>query len=196
MSDQGAQKKPGLHSSPPPARPRQEPSAAGRGPQDDQDALQSTGGAEVDSADDTAAARMGELEDQRLRALADLDNARKKCADQISRTETDTRARVARLWLPVVDNLERALSHADADPASIVAGVQTVHDQAMSVLEQLGFARRDDLGSRFDPALHEAVAARADPSAAAGSVVGVIRPGYGDKDSQLRPAQVIVARSE
>jgi molecular chaperone GrpE len=195
MSDQGAHQEPGLHSSPPPARPRQAPSAAGSGPHDDQDAWPGTGAAEVDSAD-TAAARMAELEDQRLRALADLDNARKKCADQIARTEADTRTRAARLWLPVVDNLERALSHAEADPASIVAGVQAVHDQAMSVLEQLGFARRNDLGARFDPALHEAVAARADPSAADGSVVEVIRPGYGDKDSQLRPAQVIVARSE
>ncbi len=136
---------------------------------------------------DDAAARIAELEDQRLRALADLDNAQKRCAGLISRTEAETRARVASLWLPVVDNLERALDHAQADPASIVAGIQAVRAQAMSVLDQLGFTRRHDLGARFDPARHEAIATRADPSAADGSVVEVVRPGYGEGDSQLGP---------
>lgn len=146
--------------------------------------------------EEAATARIAELQDQRLRALADLDNARKRCASQISRTEADTRARVARLWLPIVDNLERALDHAEADPSSIVVGIQAVREQAMSVLDQLGFARRDDLGARFDPAQHEAIATRADPSAAEGSVVEVVQPGYGEGDSLLRPALVIVARSD
>ncbi|HXB48666.1 MAG TPA: nucleotide exchange factor GrpE, partial [Streptosporangiaceae bacterium] len=55
--------------------------------------------------------RIAELEDLRLRALADLDNMRKKCASLVSRAEAETRARVALQWLPVVDNLERALAH-------------------------------------------------------------------------------------
>jgi molecular chaperone GrpE len=142
-----------------------------------------------------AASRIAELEDQRLRALADLDNARKRCASQISRAEADTRARVARLWLPVVDNLELALQHSAADPGSIVEGIRAIREQGLSVLAQLGFARRDDLGASFDPARHEAVASRADPDAPDGSVVEVVRPAYGEKDSQLRPAQVVVAKA-
>ena len=51
-------------------------------------------------------------EDPRLRALADLDNLRKRCAAQVSRAEAEARAAVARQWLPVVDNLDRALEHA------------------------------------------------------------------------------------
>ena len=47
----------------------------------------------------------------------------------------------------------------------------------------------------FDPARHDAVAARADPAAPDGSVVEVVRPAYGEGDHQLRPAQVVVARS-
>jgi molecular chaperone GrpE len=138
--------------------------------------------------------RPAELEDLR-RALADLDNARKRCAAQIARVEAETRAAVAREWLPVIDNLDRALEHSSADPAAIIEGVRAVRDQALGVLGRLGFPRReDDQGAAFDPARHDAVAARDATGAADGSVVEVVRPGYGEGDHQLRPAQVVVAR--
>lgn len=141
--------------------------------------------------------RIAELEDLRLRALAELDNMRKKCASQVSRAEAETRARVALQWLPVLDNLERALAHAQADPGSIVDGVHAIRNQAVSVLAQLGYPRRDDdLGTEFDPARHEAIASRADPAVPEGSIVEVVAPGYGEGDRQLRPAQVVVARSD
>jgi len=143
-----------------------------------------------------AAQRIAELEDLRLRALADLENLRKKCAGQVSRAEAETRARVSLQWLPVVDNLERALAHAQADPGSIADGVQAIRNQAVSVLAQLGYPRRDDdLGAEFDPARHEAIASRHDPGVPEGSVVEVVAPAYGEGDRQLRPAQVVVARS-
>ena len=72
------------------------------------------------------------------------------------------RARVAGEWLPVLDNLELALAHADADPAVIIDGVRAVRDQAAGVLQRLGFPRRDDLGTVFDPSRHDAVGSRAD----------------------------------
>jgi molecular chaperone GrpE len=140
-------------------------------------------------------ARVAELEDLRLRALADLDNLRKRCAAQVSRAEAETRAAVAREWLPVIDNLDRALAHSTADPAAIIDGVRAVRDQALGVLNRLGFPRRDDRGTRFDPSRHEAVASRPGPDAPDGSVVEVVRPAYGEGDHQLRPAQVVVARS-
>jgi molecular chaperone GrpE len=140
-------------------------------------------------------ARIAELEDLRMRALADLDNVRKRCAVQVSRAEADTRAAVAREWLPVVDNLDRALAHSTADPASIIDGIRAVRAQALEVLARLGFPRRDDRGAKFDPARHEAIASRPDPGAEDGSVVEVVRPAYGEGDHQLRPAQVVVARA-
>jgi molecular chaperone GrpE len=141
-------------------------------------------------------ARIAELEDLRRRALADLDNVRKRCAAQLTRVEAETRAEVAREWLPVLDNLDRALEHSSADPAAIIEGVRAVRDQALGVLGRLGFPRReDDQGAMFDPARHDAVAARDAAGAADGSVVEVVRPGYGEGDHQLRPAQVVVARS-
>ena len=71
-----------------------------------------------------------------------------------------------------------------------------MRDQALALLAGLGFPRRDDRGASFDPARHEAVGTRPDPDAAGGTVVEVLRPGYGDADRQLRPAQVVVARAD
>jgi molecular chaperone GrpE len=161
---------------------------------------------ETDSAPDTDSApetesesaeglrtRLAQAEDQRLRALADLDNLRKRCATQVSRARAEASSTVAAEWLPVVDNLDRALSHARADPDTIIDGVEAVKEQALAVLENLGFGRRADAGEKFDPAKHEAVAARPDPNVESGTVIEVVRAGYGEGDHQLRPAQVVVA---
>ena len=138
-------------------------------------------------------------EDRWRRAVADLDNARKRCARELDRARTDERARVASRWLPVLDNLELALSHAQADPATIVTGVQAVRDQAVAVLNALGYPRRDEstyVGLPFDPAKHEVVTVVDDPDAMPGTVVRVFRPGYGDSEAQLRPAAVAVSRQQ
>jgi molecular chaperone GrpE len=140
--------------------------------------------------------RVKEAEDARLRALADLDNFRKRCAVQVERAAADARSAIAAEWLPVVDNLDRALEHSQADPDVIIEGVRSVRDQALQVLAGLGYPRRDDVGASFDPARHDAVAVLSDPDVAAGTVIDVVRPGYGNGDHQLRPAQVVVAKAE
>ncbi len=140
--------------------------------------------------------RVKEVEDLRLRALADLDNLRKRCATQIGQAAADARASVAAQWLPVVDNLDRALDNSLADPDAIIEGVRSVRDQALQVLAGLGYPRRDDEGASFDPARHDAVAVLNDRDVAADTVIDVIRPGYGQGDHQLRPAQVVVAKAE
>ena len=202
MSEQGKSAEPGPNAAPAPAANPPGQPASGSGPQPGgADSRPESDGAGVDedsstaatAAAEAAAARIAWLEDQRLRALADLDNLRKRCASQVSGARAETRAEVARRWLPVVDNLERALAHAQADPGSIIDGVRAVRDQAESILAGLGFPRRDDLGARFDPARHEAIASRTDPQAPDGSVVEVVLPGYGDGSGQLRPAQVVVS---
>lgn len=137
--------------------------------------------------------RLAEAEDQRLRAVADLDNLRKRCATQVSRARAEASSTVASEWLPVVDNLDRALSHSEAEPDAIIDGVKAVRDQALAVLDNLGFGRRSDTGEKFDPARHEAVGARPDPNTESGTVIEVVRAGYGEGDHQLRPAQVVVA---
>ena len=188
------------HESPAAAPPGQPPGpsqdTAANGQRDDADSRDSTGGSPAgETAIPDLLDRIAELEDLRRRALADLDNLRKRCATQVARAQAEARAEVAREWLPVVDNLERALAHSSADPAAIIDGIRAVREQALSVLARLGFPRRDDTGATFDPVRHDAIAARADPGAADGSVVEVVRPAYGEGDHQLRPAQVVVARS-
>jgi molecular chaperone GrpE len=138
-------------------------------------------------------ARVAHLEEQLKWAHADLDNLRKRMAREIEQLRAEERARVAAEWLPVLDNLDLALEHASADPDAIVEGVRTVRDQALGVLTRLGFPRRSDAGTPFDPVRHEAVAAVADPDHPAGTVIRVVRPGYGDDEHQLRPAAVVVA---
>src|SRR5262245_47198926 len=70
-----------------------------------------------------------ELTDRWRRAAADLDNLRKRYARELAREREAERARVAATLLPIVDNLDLALAHADADPATIVPGVRAVRDQ-------------------------------------------------------------------
>ncbi len=160
---------------------------------------QDAAGAELASAEVELAglrSRVREVEDLRLRALADLDNLRKRCAAQIGQAAAEARASVAAEWLPVVDNLDLALGHSQADPDAVIEGVRSVRDQALRILAGLGYPRRDDTGAPFDPARHDAVAVLGDPGVAPGTVIDVVRPGYGDGDHQLRPAQVVVAKAE
>lgn len=134
-----------------------------------------------------------ELEDRWRRALADLDNLRKRHGREVAAARAAERERVAAAFLPVLDNLDLALHHAQADPGAIVDGVRTVREQAAAILEGLGYPRQDDAGVPFDPARHEVigvVAPRDDQPA--GSVADVVRPGYGSPERQLRPAAVTV----
>ena len=135
------------------------------------------------------------LQDQLLRALAEGDNLRKRTARDVERASAECRADAARRWLPVIDNLDRALAHGGADPGSILDGIRAVRDQAAEVLAGLGFPRRDSPGEPFDPVRHEAVATRPADGVPDGTVVEVVRPGYGDGVHQLRPAQVVVAKA-
>lgn len=151
---------------------------------------------DAEHALDDARALTADLTDQLRRALADLDNLRKRYERELARERARQRANVAAAWLPVVDDLERALQHADADPGALVEGVRAVRDQALSVLERLGFPRFDDVGQPFDPTRHEAVSAVESDDAPAGSVLAAVRPGYGTAGQVLRPAGVVVARGQ
>lgn len=135
-----------------------------------------------------------DMRDRWQRAVADLDNLRKRCQRDIEDARSGERARVAAEMLPVIDNLELALQHASADPGTIVTGVQAVRDQALSALARLGFERIEAAGARFDPNRHEAAQIVLAPDAEPGTVVAVLRPGYTAPGGLLRPAVVAVAQ--
>ncbi|BCB73780.1 nucleotide exchange factor GrpE [Phytohabitans flavus] len=140
---------------------------------------------------------VAELEDRWRRALADLDNLRKRYARELDRERADERGRVALAWLPVLDNLELALDHVQRDlshdAGTLAQGLLAVRDQAIVVLSGLGYERYDETGVPFDPVRHEAVVARTEDKLPPGTVLEVLRAGYGDGKRQLRPAAVVVS---
>jgi molecular chaperone GrpE len=136
---------------------------------------------------------VSELEDQLLRVMADFDNLRKRLGREVEAARQQERASVASAFLPVVDSLELALTHAIEDGSPLREGIEAVREQAVAVLAKLGFVRLDPLGEQFDPARHEAVATVKDPDTDPGTIVHVVHPGYGEGQHQLRPAAVVVA---
>jgi molecular chaperone GrpE len=137
-----------------------------------------------------------ELEDRWRRAMAELDNQRKRHARELGRERDAERDRVAAAWLPVLDHLDLALAHTATGAGTLGEGVQAIRDQAVQVMRGLGYPRHDETGVPFDPALHEVVTVVDEPTAAPGTVVNVLRAGYGDPERQLRPAVVTVSRKQ
>lgn len=141
-------------------------------------------------------ATVEELQDRWRRAMAELDNQRKRHAREMKRERVAERDRVARAWLPVIDHLELALSHAESESAPLAMGVRAIRDQAVSLLRDLGYPRFDETGVPFDPAKHEVMTVIDAPDADPGTILEVLRPGYGEPGRQLRPAAVAVSRKQ
>jgi molecular chaperone GrpE len=139
-------------------------------------------------------AELARMEDRWRRAVADLDNLRKRHGRDLERQRVAERSSVAGAWLPVVDNLELALAHTSGQADPVVEGVRSILGQALQVLEGLGYPRDSESGVPFDPHRHEVVGVVEQGDSAPGTVLEVLRPGYGQGSSQLRPAAVIVSR--
>ena len=161
-------------------------------------ATDGTDGDQTETAPDRTdtGAEFAQLEDRWRRALADLDNLRKRYAKDLDRERAAETARVSAAWLPVLDNLELALAHAGSDPQTVVDGVKAIRDQAVQILSRLGFERHDEVGVPCSPELHDGVSVVTQPDLPSGTVIEVLRPGYGENGQQLRPATVVVSRPE
>jgi molecular chaperone GrpE len=141
--------------------------------------------------------RLAATEDRLLRALADLDNQRKRLAREIEREREGIRARVLGDWLEVADSAERALAaFADRADDPMFVGLAALAGQVEDVLRRQGVQRFGAPGEPFDPERHEAVGTTAASDVPAGGVAAVLRSGYVLDGRLLRPAQVIVARGE
>lgn len=147
---------------------------------------------------DTLREELKSARDQAARAMADLDNWRKRYARDLDREVLEQKKAVILALLPVVDNLERALSAArsqDTESRSAEAlfkGVEMVLTMAHDALRRLGVTRIEAQGVPFDPTFHEAMGTRGEDPAMAGHVVEVIEPGYLIGQEVLRPARVLV----
>ena len=167
---------------------------------------------EVVAAAPAAAAKLAELEgkvvalekekkdnwDRYLRSAADLENLRKRQKREVDDTKFETRGKVLKEMLPVVDNLERAIEHAAAaseDKNPIVEGVQLVLRQFVTAFERLDVHPVDAMGQPFDPNMHEAIS-QMESDLAPGTVVQVLQRGYKSGDRLLRPTLVVVAKAK
>ncbi len=170
-------------------------------PQDDARAQVSTSGdpsktpseGEVAALQEQVAALREELsrvQDRHRRALADLDNYRKRVEREGDRRAAEARQTLLREWLEAVDSVERALVMEPGDP-----GLTAVLEQMEAILARHGVGRLDAVGTQFDPERHEAIAIQPAPDTPDYTVLEVARSGFGRDDGEiLRPAQVVVAR--
>ncbi|MDX6668719.1 MAG: molecular chaperone GrpE [Solirubrobacteraceae bacterium] len=138
-----------------------------------------------------ASAELAQMEDRYKRALADLDNYRKRTNREIERRVAERDEALLRDWLDVLDSVERALR---MDPQQ--EGMRAVLDQMEAILARRGVQRIGEIGEPFDPERHEAIQARPAGDVPARSVVDVARSGFGLGGRVLRPAQVVVSRAE
>ena len=148
---------------------------------------------------DRAAEKTAELEaqlaaanDRYLRICAEYDNFRRRSQKEKDGLFGDVKADTIRMFLPVYDNLERALKQGTEDEA-YRKGVELIMAQFESTLEKLGVARIESLGRTFDPTLHNAVMHVDDGEKGENEIVEVFQQGFRLGDKVIRFAMVKVA---
>lgn len=156
---------------------------------------------ELEAALEAAKAEAAQNWDRYLRERAEMENYKRRLertyADQAKRAQRETLLKV----LGVLDNLDRAMSYGaengqEIDADSLLKGLRMTHAQFESFLAGEGLRPVETVGSRFDPAVHEAVATEVSPDKPEGEIVGELQKGYMLGDELLRPARVRVATHE
>jgi molecular chaperone GrpE len=131
-------------------------------------------------------------EERYKRALADLDNYRKRSARDLQTRVEQSRESLLFDWLEAVDSVERALPMSHGTPAA--DGLGALLEQMEAILARQGAQRIGAAGEQFDPERHEAIEARVTNEAPDRTILEAVRSGWAIGDHVLRPALVIVAR--
>jgi molecular chaperone GrpE len=143
------------------------------------------------------------LKDQRLRALAEAENIRRRAEKEKADASQYAVTKFARDMVGIADNFARALAAvpapvrdaADPQLKAVLDGVEATDRQLMQTLERYG-VKAVDVSGKFDPNLHQAIAEVPGQGKAAGSIVDVVQSGFMIGDRLLRPAMVTVAKNE
>jgi molecular chaperone GrpE len=138
----------------------------------------------------------GRLRDQLLRTAADFDNFRKRSRKSEDDALRRGREGLLKELLPVFDNLERALLHAEGTPEAlaVASGLRMVLKQFVDTLDRVGIKRVVSVGQAFDPTRHEAIQHLESAEHPAGVVVAEVQPGYLIGEILVRPAMVVVSK--
>lgn len=143
-----------------------------------------------------AKAQAQENQDKYLRLYAEFENFRKRSQKEKEDFSRYASERVITELLPILDDFERALSHAESskDMKVLVEGVKMVERQMAAVLERFGLKAFSSLGESFNPHRHEAMAHQASSKYPADTVMAEYRKGYTMNDKLVRPALVAVSK--
>jgi molecular chaperone GrpE len=140
-----------------------------------------------------AQAELERLDDRYKRALADLDNYRKRSGREVDRRVEESGDAMLRDWLDAVDSVERALRMEPENP--LFEGLRSVLEQMEAILDRQGVQRIGEVGETFDPERHEAIGVQDTDQVPDRTVLDVTRSGYRRGERVLRPAQVVVSRA-
>jgi molecular chaperone GrpE len=174
-----------------PASPPADPTAAGAAPGGDGLTVEDLKALLAD-----AEVRVQQQRDQHLRAVAELDNVRKRAQRDVEQAHRFGLEKWAQELLPVKDSLDLAVENAGrADASALVEGQAATLRLLQKALERAGITEIDPIGQPFDADWHEAVAAQPSDTAEPNSVLLVVQRGYSLNGRLLRAARVVVARA-
>jgi molecular chaperone GrpE len=137
-----------------------------------------------------------DLQEKVLRAQAEVQNVRRIAAQEVTRARLYGAESLAREFLSVGDNLQRALDSSEdaTDLDSMKEGLELTFKSFESALKSAGITSIDPAGENFDPEKHEALSLVQDESREENTVIEVVQKGFMILDRVLRPAKVIVSK--
>lgn len=153
--------------------------------------------AELEQQLTDATSRAQAEKDNALRALAEMENLRRRSAQDVEKAQKFALEKFAGELLPVIDSLERALEHTDKESdgfKAVYEGVELTLKSLLSTIEKFGVLPIDPTGTPFDPNKHQAMSMVESNEVAPNSVVAVMMKGYELNGRILRPAMVMVAK--
>ncbi len=140
-----------------------------------------------------AQSQAAEYKDGWQRSVADFQNFRRRLEAEKAETYQSAVGNIVRRYLPILDDLERALAARPADLAW-AEGIELIYRKWQSILEAEGVKRIEAEGQPFDPNFHEAISQEPSEDHESGGVIAVVRNGYMLGERVIRPAQVRVAK--
>ena len=140
-----------------------------------------------------ARAETKENYDKYLRALAELENYKKRVVKERSELLKYQGDRIFVDILDVVDDLDRAMDHLDADPQQLKSGIELIHKRFIDVLSKWDVRGETAVGKEFNPTFQSAISKIKSPNVAPGTIVGELKKTYFYKDKLIRHGEVVVA---
>lgn len=142
---------------------------------------------------ETLQAELDDAKDNLLRSRAEFDNYRKRTSREVERIRKTAAESVIHDLLPVLDNLELALEHADSESSALTEGVGMVRAQMLDVLARNGLDPIPAVGKPFDPNVHEAVSQETSNDVPKDNVSREYQRGYKLGGQVIRPSKVVVS---